>query len=99
MLRINVIGGLGNQMYQYAFCRSVSEQLGYKFYVSNIGKNYHFGNENRKNNNNSLFDIFDLECGVEDGSGIASGDARGHDRKDDGEHSGRREAMARVLDS
>jgi hypothetical protein len=67
MLRINVIGGLGNQMYQYSFCRSLAEKLGYNFFISDIGKNYHFGNENRKNNNNSIFDIFELSCGFEDG--------------------------------
>lgn len=63
MIRINLVGEIGNQFFQYATCRNLAKKLNTNYYVSNTGKNYHFGvpeNCGLKNNINSIFDLFDL---------------------------------------
>jgi hypothetical protein len=60
MITVELAGRLGNQMFQYALCRTVAERNGYFFYVS------------RDNNNHgqNISEYFDLPMGEYDGSGL-----------------------------
>jgi len=62
MIRINLVGQLGNQMYQYAFCRSLANKLGYNFYCGK-GVNLRFGD----NNDKIIYKHFDIPEGIIDG--------------------------------
>lgn len=65
MIRINLVGRLGNHLYQYAACRTLANKLGYNYYVG-FGKNYHFGRDVAEPNN--IFELFDVDHGTLDGS-------------------------------
>lgn len=39
MIKVQLRGRLGNQMFQYAVCRTIAEKNGYKFYIPKIGDN------------------------------------------------------------
>lgn len=57
MIRINTVGRLGNEFFQYAACRSIAESNGYGFFIGQ-GKNYHFGPVPLK-----LKEYFDINLG------------------------------------
>jgi len=54
MISIDLSGHLGNQMFQYAVCRSIAERQGFNYFI----KKY--------NENSQLFDSFNLDGGVND---------------------------------
>jgi len=58
MLTVELKGRLGNQMFQYAVCRTIAERNNYNFFVS------------RQNNgdNQNISNYFDVEMGSYDGS-------------------------------
>lgn len=61
MIRINLAGQFGNQMYQYAFCRSIGEYLGYNYSIG-LGKNYHFMSDHViKNLEKTIFSLFNIK--------------------------------------
>jgi len=62
MIRINLVGRLGNEIYQYVACRTIAEMLGTNFYAGK-GLNYHFGD----NNDKMIFKHFNCEQGIIDG--------------------------------
>jgi len=57
MITIELIGRLGNQMFQYAVCRTVAEKNGYQFYIP-VDKNNHGQN---------ISDYFDIDMGSNNG--------------------------------
>lgn len=60
MITIELVGRLGNQMFQYAVCRTIAEKNNYKFFISK---------ENSGHNQN-ISNYFDLDMGEYDGSNI-----------------------------
>jgi hypothetical protein len=57
MVTIELIGRLGNQMFQYAVCRTVAERNGYKFYIPN----------NKNSHQQNISEYFNLDMGQIDG--------------------------------
>lgn len=58
MITIDLIGRLGNQLFQYAVCRTVAEKNGYQFYIP----------KNKNDHGQNISDFFNLEMGLDDGS-------------------------------
>ena len=54
MITINLQGRFGNQLYQYATCRSIAEKLGYNFYINSF-------------ENSLIENYFKVEQGIVDG--------------------------------
>ena len=59
MIKINLAGRLGNQLYQYCACRSISEIINSDFSVG-IGQNQRFSGYE-----NEIEKIFDVDFGVD----------------------------------
>ena len=57
MITIDLIGRLGNQLFQYAVCRTVAEKNGYQFYIP----------KNKNDHGQNISDFFNLEMGIDDG--------------------------------
>jgi hypothetical protein len=56
MISINLKGRLGNQMFQYAICRSLAEKLGYNYYCIDL--------------KNQIYEFFETQQGIWDGKRI-----------------------------
>jgi hypothetical protein len=58
MITIDLIGRLGNQMFQYAVCRTVAERNGYKFYIP----------QDKNNHGQNISNYFSIDMGINVGN-------------------------------
>lgn len=58
MITIDLIGRLGNQMFQYAVCRTVAEKSGYSFYIP----------QDKNDHGQNVSNYFDVDMGVNVGN-------------------------------
>ena len=56
MITIDLIGRLGNQLFQYAVCRTVAEKNGYSFYIP----------KNQNDHGQNISNYFKVDMGIDD---------------------------------